>query len=127
MQPRKELAQLVVRKLLDHDLELTPLSEVATHVTDAILAAGWREPARVVSTVEDIEALPFGAVLLDAEGYVWQLRPADGDADEDHRSWTYILDGSYDTGGVECWYDDEKMAKWVHGPYRVLHEGGDTP
>ncbi|HEY9371498.1 hypothetical protein [Streptomyces sp.] len=40
-------------------------------IADAILAAGWRPPARVVTTVQEIEALPEGAILLDPTYTVW--------------------------------------------------------
>ena len=34
---------------------------------DAILAAGWRPPARVVTTVEELDALPVGSIVRDVE------------------------------------------------------------
>ena len=35
---------------------------------DTILAAGWRPPARVVGTVEELDALPENAIVLDVLG-----------------------------------------------------------
>ena len=42
-------------------------------VADAILAAGFRPPARTVTTVEELDALEDGAVVLDAEDYVTRV------------------------------------------------------
>lgn len=39
---------------------------------DAILAAGFRPPARVITTVEERDALPPGSVVLSDSGYAWQ-------------------------------------------------------
>ena len=42
-------------------------------VADAVVAAGWRPPMRVASTVEDLEALPDGTIFKgDAYGGVWE-------------------------------------------------------
>lgn len=38
---------------------------------DAILAAGWRPPARTLTTVDELDALPSGAVLTDRYGLIW--------------------------------------------------------
>ena len=34
-------------------------------VADHLLAQGWRPPVRVIETVEELEALPVGSVVLD--------------------------------------------------------------
>ena len=34
-------------------------------VADHLLAQGWRPPMRVIETVEELEALPVGSVVLD--------------------------------------------------------------
>ena len=34
---------------------------------DAILEAGWRPPARTVTTVEELDALPVGSIVRDVE------------------------------------------------------------
>ena len=42
---------------------------------DAIIAAGWRPPARVVTTEEEAEALHDGTLIVDRQGdsgQVWQ-------------------------------------------------------
>ena len=42
-------------------------------VADAVVAAGWRPPMRMISTVEDLEALPDGTIFKgDAYGGVWE-------------------------------------------------------
>lgn len=42
-------------------------AHVAGHVADAILAAGYRK-TRTISTVEELDALPVGSVVLDGSG-----------------------------------------------------------
>lgn len=37
-----------------------------------VLAAGWRPPARIVSTVEELDALPWGSVVMDQCGNTYQ-------------------------------------------------------
>lgn len=67
-------------------------------VADAILAAGWRPPARVVSTVDEFRAIPARAVV--------QTR--------------HVAFEMYDGHRVDA-------ELWMHpdnGPVRVLHEGG---
>lgn len=39
----------------------------AQEIADRILAAGYRKP-RTVTTVEELDALPFGSVILDRSG-----------------------------------------------------------
>jgi hypothetical protein len=41
----------------------------------AVLDAGLRPPAQVIETIEEIEALPGGAILADRDGDSWQLLP----------------------------------------------------
>lgn len=41
-----------------------------TILADAILDAGWRPPARTVTTVEELDALADGTVVRDSEGTV---------------------------------------------------------
>ena len=36
-------------------------------VADAIIAAGWRPPARVVTTVEELDALAMGTVIMEGD------------------------------------------------------------
>lgn len=43
----------------------------AEKVADAVLAAGFRPPARVIETVEALAALPIGTVALTPSGKAW--------------------------------------------------------
>ncbi|NEW33819.1 hypothetical protein GV791_14775 [Nocardia cyriacigeorgica] len=47
---------------IDHD--------VARRAADAAIAAGWRPPARVIETAEELDALPVGAVVRTSEGRI---------------------------------------------------------
>lgn len=49
--------------------ELTTLilGKTAPRAADAILAAGYRKP-RTITTVEELDALPAGSVILDSDG-----------------------------------------------------------
>lgn len=43
-------------------------------ITKAILAAGWRPPARTVSTVEEVRGLPEGSIVRSTEtDYLWEI------------------------------------------------------
>lgn len=53
-----------------------------SEVHDAILAAGYRKP-RTVNTAENLEALPFEAVIRDAEGHVLERW-----GDSEHVQWS---------------------------------------
>ncbi len=37
------------------------------HLADAIVNAGWRPPARVVTTVEELDALAVGSVVVEGD------------------------------------------------------------
>lgn len=52
---------------------------------DALVASGWQKP-RSITTVEELDALPFEAVVRDAEGHVLERW---GDADE--VLWTTVM------------------------------------
>lgn len=80
----------------------------ANETADAILAAGYRKP-RTVTTVEELDALPVGAVVVDAYAAKCVLV----DADRDHLSWRRVTTAVH--GGEHR-----------HKPYlpaTVLHEG----
>lgn len=49
-------------RLLGQDMR--PLAEKCS---DAILAAGWRPPARTITTVEELDALAVGAVIMEGD------------------------------------------------------------
>ncbi|MFE2994146.1 hypothetical protein ACFXG4_03930 [Nocardia sp. NPDC059246] len=38
----------------------------AAAIADDILNAGWRPPARVIETAEELDALPIGTIVVDA-------------------------------------------------------------
>ena len=44
-------------------------------VADLLAVAGWRPPARVVTTVAELDALTDGAVVIDAAGFV-MMKPS---------------------------------------------------
>ena len=47
-------------------------------VANLLAVAGWRPPARVVTTVAELDALTDGAVVIDTAGFVGQCRRSDG-------------------------------------------------
>jgi hypothetical protein len=59
-------ASLYAKRAQPHLLG-SDMSEVLDRTADAILAAGYRKP-RTVSTVEELDALPVGSVVLDPAG-----------------------------------------------------------
>ena len=60
---RDRLAQIIYDVLDPQYGDFNMPDDAAT----AILAAGWRPPARVVTTVEELDALPVGSVVRDVE------------------------------------------------------------
>jgi len=66
---REELAGTVASHFRVHGNGLAYIEHNAA--ADAILAAGYRKP-RTVSTVEELEALPIGSVVLDRDGMALQ-------------------------------------------------------
>lgn len=61
--PRDKLAQIIERALRNMWDDTT---EYAKDVADEIQEAGWRPPARVVTTVEEVEALADMTVVLES-------------------------------------------------------------
>ena len=53
---------------LDETIGIT--DEQRRQVANLLAAAGWRPPARVVTTVAELDALTDGAVVLDTVGFV---------------------------------------------------------
>lgn len=64
---RDQLADLIEWAETDYATRPTTVPR-ADATAAAILAAGWRPPARTITTVEEAEALPEGTVVLDSEG-----------------------------------------------------------
>lgn len=45
--------------------------QVLQETVEAVLAAGWRPPTATLSTVDELDAVPVGAVLTDRYGQIW--------------------------------------------------------
>lgn len=45
--------------------------QVLQETVDTVLAAGWRPPGPTLSTVDELDAVPVGAVLTDRYGQIW--------------------------------------------------------
>jgi hypothetical protein len=78
-------------------------------LADAILAAGWRPPARTVGTVEELRSLPLESVVIESDGTVWRRK-------DDHNVQTNWR-GTH--GGRATHY-----ALLTDGPVTLIHEGG---
>lgn len=55
---------------VENDMPCLRLGEVA----DYLLSQGWRPPMRVISTVEELEALPVGAVVFNQNDESLQIQ-----------------------------------------------------
>lgn len=44
------------------------------YIADVLLVDGWRPPMRVIETVEELEALPVGAVIFNRNGESLQIQ-----------------------------------------------------
>ncbi|MBT2537232.1 hypothetical protein [Arthrobacter sp. ISL-69] len=78
MSERDELIEILWQTATDDrvrsgvDLHKTPVVRAKAEVTaEAILAAGYSKP-RTVTTVEELDALPVGSVLIDGDGDICQ-------------------------------------------------------
>lgn len=102
--PRDQLAQIIYDTLNGQYGDFCMPDDAA----DAILAAGWRPPARVVTTVEELDALPDRSVIVAADYTILQC-VGSGQPDWD--------------GNVWC---DEESRWWGSGdvtiPATVLYE-----
>lgn len=54
---RDTLAELI-------DQHPTIPSRYAPQIADRVIAAGWRPPAREITTAGELDALPYGAIVL---------------------------------------------------------------
>ena len=109
---RDELADLIetavedpIYNAGDVPPSLTPM--VASAAADAVLAANYRKP-RTVTTVEELDALPVGSVILGK----WLAQKW---ADPDGEMWHIAGKGMY--------WDLEQMVQRVCLHATVLHEG----
>jgi hypothetical protein len=78
------------RDLLE-DLLLAAKIDAKTpdETADDIERAGWRPPAQVIETTSQVDALPDGAVIRDAEGSVFEVVVSEnGVAFRTTRPWT---------------------------------------
>ena len=71
MSTRDELADLITEFMESDVPESVPDKHeplgIDYAVADAILAAGWRPPARIVTTVEELDALAVGTVVMEGD------------------------------------------------------------
>ena len=70
---RDQLAQIIEEHYYDGSsgwISYEECQEAEEQMADAILAAGWRPPARTVTTEEELDALPEGTVVRDHDGAV---------------------------------------------------------
>lgn len=68
MSAREDLAGLIWTTSREDEGTISGIG--AGYIADVLLAAGWRPPARVIETVEELEALATGSVLIDRQGLV---------------------------------------------------------
>lgn len=85
-----------------------PNDVYAARTADAILAAGYRKP-RQVTTVEELDALPNGTVVMDCHGEV-------------ARKLTYGWRVLVSESGFDAWLSDPLEETYL--PATVLHVGG---
>ena len=69
--PRDQLAQ-IINKYMEADVPETVADkhepvDADYSMADAIVNAGWRPPARTVTTVEELDALPVGAIIMEGD------------------------------------------------------------
>lgn len=80
MSDRDQLAELVSRTY-HACIDSRPIGDPFAAIADALIAAGWRPPIQLITSHEELDALPVGAVVMDApypEGDVHQRSGADG-------------------------------------------------
>lgn len=99
---RDQLAQIIEHAGRGHSGHIAPLAPV---LAASILAAGWRPPARVVTTVEELDALPEGTVIQDILGATWTLYEGIDDGidpyDPTNYHWAIGINGNYATWATD--------------------------
>jgi hypothetical protein len=84
-------------------------------LADAILAAGWRPPARTVSTVEELEALPVRSVVRERDtGTLLGIETVPG-----------VFEKFPNDLGWFCVAGHGDRTAEIEFPATVIHEGGD--
>lgn len=84
-------------------------------IADAVIAAGWRPPARVVEAVGDLGTLPPLSVILGDDGYVYRSLETGGGA------WKWFPLDTQDHLDRDMGVKPEDVAF----PVTVLWESGD--
>ena len=67
---RDQLAQIIEKDFYDGRsgwLSQEDEQRAIRRMAEAIIAAGWRPPARVVTTVEELDALAVGTVIMEGD------------------------------------------------------------
>ena len=100
--PRDQLAQIIYDTLNGQYGDFTMPDDAA----DKIIRAGWRPPARTVTTVEELDALPVGSIVRDVER-------AALDEKWDDNMW------------AEVGYEPTFSSSSIHTPAIVLYEPED--
>ena len=111
MSARDKLAE-IINEYMEVDIpESVPDKHIPTGadygLADEIIEAGWRPPMRVISTVEELEALPGKTVIEDGDGDPWIKAEAPL-----MDSWMYA--------GLE--YSSENMFWGIRCPFCVVWE-----
>lgn len=94
----------LVKVIRDHEGDV--IAATFESLADAILAAGWRPPARAVSRETAVEALPVGSVLIDLDDDVIIQRTSAGEF-----------------GWQEPGSDERIDSSEIPRPQTLLHEG----
>ena len=111
MSARDKLAE-IINEYMEVDIpESVPDKHIPTGadygLADEIIEAGWRPPARLITTVEELEALPGKTVIEDGDGDPWIKAEAPL-----MDSWMYA--------GLE--YSSENMFWGIRCPFCVVWE-----
>lgn len=82
--------------------------EHATNAASLVIDAGWRPPAREITTAGGIEALPTNSIVVDRDGDPWRARSLSGA----ERRWCGRILGSF--------YSSDDLVD-EFGPVTVVH------
>ena len=107
---RDELAQDIAASLGGGNASVRAI----TNVAEALITKGYRKP-RTITTVAEMNALPFQSVITDAYGtpYVCEKHRVNGTANEWCASGTNYLQASQyvlEHGDATVWYEPEAEA-----------------
>lgn len=104
--PRDQLVDLIEWAETDTYATSQPDGMARTTIlATAILDAGWRPPARVVTTEEELDALPVGSIVRDVFGETWTLYEGLDDGidpyDPTNYRWAIGINGNYATWATD--------------------------